>query len=164
MKKENLNPYVRYVGKRCAPTPYPQLLCAYDYRLLLVTQGSIGVELKDRMIPLSAGNLMTIPPAVPYRLLFAEQPKLEYYIINFDFVSSQYATAARSPQPVEHFNTSDVFSREYLDPFGDVFVLNNAQSLSCVAADLYAEDLKNSEYSPLLTSSLMKYILVKTVV
>jgi len=83
--KKNFNPYVRYVNKVTRCIPYPEFLCAFDHRLFFVTSGTFTAELTDRSFRLSAGDILTLPPATPYRLVFESENAANYYIVNFDF-------------------------------------------------------------------------------
>lgn len=160
MKEADFNPYIRYIARIGAARPYPELICAYDHRMFYVAEGGFIVEFTDRSLELSAKNLLTIPPGVPYRLIFPENPaKLTYFILNFDFDSASYGLAAHTPQPAAAFDPDQIFSTAYLEPFGEIFLQRRANALEPFFEELYSESLDETPTFPPLSSALLKYIL-----
>lgn len=170
MDNKDFNPYVRFAAKIKEHRPYPERICAYDYRLFFVSKGGFTVEFADHSLVLSAGDAITIPPGIPYRLLFSSESReasskekvretLLYYVINFDFDSISYGKEAHVPQPVHLYDEADIFSSSCLEPFRQIRLFHHAHFLALTIDELYIEELKNAAESAHLTSALMKYIL-----
>ncbi len=92
-----LNPYVRYMDQRMCFMSYPRPVLAYDYRLFAVCAGYLILETPDHQMPLNKHDIIVLPPALPYRLLFDGQQPAQLYDINF---SLSYLPA-RPMAPVE---------------------------------------------------------------
>ncbi len=157
------NPYVRYIAKVNVPQVYPELYCTYDHRLFYISSGKIMVEFSDQIITLNAHDLLTIPPATPYHLVFFEDESFEYYVINFDFESGKAFTTVKPPLPVDKFEKTDIFSDESIDPFADKYILHNAEPLFSIIDEIFSEHHPFEEHATYLTSALMKYLLMKII-
>lgn len=154
MKKE-FNPYVRYVNKVTNCMPYPEFLCAFDHRLFFVTEGSFKAELEDCTYTLASGDILTLPPATPYRLIFESETAAKYYIINFDFESGKSYKNVRPPKCASKFNPSAVFSYFSFPPYTEKFLVHHASQLEPVFSEMAKQESAD------ITSALMKYILAK---
>lgn len=163
MKPTEFNPYVRYAARILEPKPYPELICAYDHRLFYIENGSISIEFADQILPLYAGDVITIPPALPYRLLFPAQEKLLYYVLNFDFESTSYGTQAHTPQPIPYFDKNEVFSTASFPPFDTIYLRHHAESLCPLLDEIYTEFAKETPQAALISSALLKYVLSKMI-
>lgn len=163
MDAYTFNPYVRYIAKVNVPQVFPQLYCTYDHRLFYISSGKIMVKFSDQIITLNENDLLTIPPATPYHLIFFENENFEYYVINFDFDSGKAFTTEKPPLPVDRFDKKDIFSEESIDPFTDKYILHNSESLFSIISEIFTEHHPLEEYATYITSALMKYLLTKII-
>lgn len=161
MNASMFNPYVRYAAMVNQPHPFPKLYCAYDYRLFYIQKGTISIEFLQETVSLSAGDLITIPPATPYRLVFPSDFPMQYYVVNFDFDSEKAFTAPNPPDFIDAFQPENVFSYNCLEPFAATFLLHHADSLAPTIVQLLHEHHPLEEYSVYTVSSLMKYLLMQ---
>ncbi|MBQ7040378.1 MAG: AraC family transcriptional regulator [Clostridia bacterium] len=153
--KIKFNPHVRYINKVTICLPYPEFLCAFDHRMFFVTSGSFKAELYDKTFVLSEGDILTLPPATPYRLIFESENSANYYIINFDFESNAAHKKVRPPQPAEKFNTADVFSSSSFPPYHEPFYMRLSSRLEPAFSEMAKQESED------IASALMKYILAK---
>ena len=163
MDTKFFTPYVRFFKKRTyCIMPYPRPVLAYDFRLFYVRVGNIEVKLPESTLALSSESLIVIPPATPYQLFFNDQ-RIEYFVINFDFVHTAALHPPTPPAEAPFFRKEDVICAECPPSFSSPFV---AQSLS------YANELFNeleaisnchSESADSVRSALLKYLISKIV-
>lgn len=163
MNVSTFNPYVRYIAKVNVPQVYPELYCTYDHRLFYISSGKLMVEFSDQIITLNENDLLTIPPATPYHLVFFENQSFEYYVINFDFDSGKAFTTVKPPLPVDRFEKKDIFSEESIYPFTDKYILHNSESLLSIISEILNEHHPLEEYATYTTSALVKYLLMKII-
>ena len=164
MKREDFNPHVRYIYKVTKRGLYPQRLLAYDFRMFYVLKGSFTFESEDTAFRVVEGDLLTVPPATPYKLLYDEGTEPIYYIVNFDFISVSDQFTPRPPVPIEQFKPDKIFSKEYYDPFGEIFLLHNAHIAEKVLEEILFYNGDSSEHSKNLQSALLKYLLTRTAI
>lgn len=157
------NPYVRNVLKVNRPHFYPERYYAYDHRLFYVSKGSIGIEFEDQFVTMKMGTLILIPPKVLYRLVFFDAQVFEYYVFNFDFDSEYSFTAPRTPEVPGKFDEGKMFSKTVISPFQQVFLLQEAEQLSGDISELLYEYMSVSDDAVMMTSALMKRLLVKII-
>ncbi|MBE6760776.1 MAG: AraC family transcriptional regulator [Ruminococcaceae bacterium] len=156
MRFEELNPYVRFFNKRISKLDYPKKLCAFDFRIFYIIEGSVEFEFNDISHKISHGGIITIPPGTPYRLKFENGQKAEYYIINFDFKSDKAHIKAKVPVEELCFNADCIFSIDCIEPFENVFVLHYGEVLKPLFDKM--QDTRCSEKKELIimNSALMK--------
>lgn len=158
---EQINPVVRFASEVVKSVDYTEFLCAYDHRLFYLLSGNITFDFLDESIPLSAGNLLLIPPAVPYKLIFANGEPARYILLNFDFDDLLPDTKAMPPSPVEDFDENKIISRADLEPFDKVYAEDTFLDLEDDLRRLIGEVDRPDVYSGIVIAALMKQILVK---
>ena len=164
MKKEDLNPYVRFF-RRVAGTPlYSKMICAYDFRLFYVINGKITFEFEDCKHILKSGDVIVIGPGVPYKLSFETCDVARYYLINFDFLFDGNYRQAQTPVPKEHYDKKQIFSKDYIEPFSDVFILHDCLVIESDLNEMQEMNIADFEERALMRSALMKKILTKLII
>lgn len=159
MNNNEFNPFIRYVNKVTTHIPYPEMVCAHDFRLFYVIKGSFELKLKDMNLQLSEGDLLTIPPATPYKLVFDKNISVSYYILNFDFDHHLSQHTVRAPVAVKKFNNDNIFSTSFIEPFGTTRLIHNVYMAEQILQEISNKDGEQSLYSKHMQSALMKYLL-----
>lgn len=158
MEENAFNPHIRYVRRVDNIRLYPEMICAYDFRMFYVISGSFCVELEEKRLSLVQGDLLTIPPGTPYRLVFG-QDSPEYYILNFDFESRRADAVARAPVSVSEFDRADIFSSRAFSPFDEVNHRHNAEMAEAILSEINECDADSTRLGRYRQSALMKYLL-----
>ena len=164
MKKEELNPYVRFFNKVMGTRIYNKMICAYDYRLFYIIKGRITFEFEDCCYSLTSGDVTIIKPGIAYKLNFEKDKDIEYFLINFDFVFDERYRAARTPVESKLFDENQIFSKSCIEPFNEVFILSNCLGIESELKEMYEININDHEEQALLRSALMKKILVKIII
>jgi len=163
MNLKEFNPYIRYINKVTIHIPYPEMVCAHDFRLLYITNGSFTIKFKDTELNLHEGDFLTIPPATPYKLNFDKNIAVSYYILNFDFDQSCSHQAVRAPVSEIKFKKENVFSTFFIEPFGSVLLIHNVYTAEQILQEALCNDTIQTIYSKHIQSALIKYLLTYVV-
>lgn len=163
MQHTQFNPYVRYAEHRTANYTYREMMCAYDYRLFYVVDGTLRVSFKATEYTLASGALILFPPGTAYRLIFEKNAPVDYYILHFDFIQTAPRRAGCGSVPEDHFDASGIFSSECLSPFDKIFLLSATDFLAPTIAEIYSEFNRQTVEGRDLSSALMKYLLTKLI-
>ncbi len=164
MKKEDVNPYVRFFNKVTGKPVYNKMVCAYDHRLFYIMKGNVIFEFENRRQLLSVGDLITIQPGIAYKLHFEKGQDTEYFIINFDFVFDPLYRASRAPVEKKAFAQNRIFSKECVAPFTGIFVLQNCRNIEPALEEMYKSNLTDCTEGALLGSALLKTVLTKIMI
>ncbi len=156
MELFEMNPLVRYINTVSYYLHYPEPVLAYDFRMLYVVQGSLTVETQDSVFTLCPGDLLTLPPALAYRLEYEQTEKICYYISNFDFMGNWEMTVAQAPEVAQQFECEKVFSFEAPEQFLVPFLFRNA-----TFAETLLVQINQAKGEIALQSALMKQLLVQ---
>jgi len=158
---ENLfNPYVRFCKRRCLSSTYPNQVCAYDFRLFYVLNGSFTVQVDDANIKLEPSSILTIPPGTAYKIIIDGAP-VEFYVINFDFDSEHTFITERAPVQKEFFSKNEIFSKNCLPGFEQALHFPHSYEFENAFRELgEIEDISSTDATN-IRSGLMKYILSK---
>lgn len=155
MDLPEFNPYVRFFAVRKGALPYPKMLCAFDFRLFYVAKGMIKFVFQEDCYLLTSGDIITIPPGTPYRLIFDTPSNTEYYLVNFDFRFHKPSEPVHPPVEERLFHRSKIIDNTSPSPFESVFTLRHCKNI-----ELHFDEMqKNTD--PLLRSALLKAILAK---
>lgn len=93
INSNQISPFVRYAGFHEHGTIHPSApVCAADCRLFYFAKGGAVMNYADRSIHTMPGDLLILPPGIPYTV-----PDTELYIINFDFLSTDFALEKAIP-------------------------------------------------------------------
>lgn len=163
MKKEEMNPYVRFFKKIARAQVYNKPLCAHDYRLFYLIKGRITFEIEEDSRLLEGGDAIVIPPAKPYRLLFEEEGEVSYYLINFDFVFDGEYRPSRTPVEQSVFDEKRIFSKAYSEPFGEIFVQKDCRVIERTLDEMYQCNITEGKDLAVLGSALMKCVLMRLI-
>lgn len=159
MKIQNFNPYVRFFDKVKSDKDYKTDLCAFDFRLFYIINGCVYFEVDAKQHKLYTGDIITIPPAHPYKLSF-KGSAAEYYIINFDFTPDFDCKAARTPVAPKLFNKNEVFSFDCLPFFENPQVIRQSEILSAAFDTMAGLNLSEPDEQS-FCSALLKTALCK---
>ena len=160
MDNLNFTPFVRYAELISKPFPYTKKVLAYDFRMFFVVSGSIEIDSNDKLLTAHEGDLITIPPATPYRI-FYKSKTFSYYILNFDFSENACASLPKAPVPFENFNENEVFSYEAFPLFNKLFILHNAHFCNPFFEEIHHLSKERTENSKHMQSALLKFIILK---
>ena len=158
MEEKDIRPYVRFFQRRCHPMPYSHQVCAFDFRMFCVKDGKLEIRFEDSTSLLQAGDLMTIPAGVCYRLVF-DRCEVEYFIVNFDFTGNSFGTKAKTPVKKELFCASEIFSSDCPEGFDVPRVFTSVDFLYDAFEELeraYSSDKQGNES---IRSALLHYII-----
>ena len=154
-----LNPFVRYMDQRTCSFSYEKPILAYDYRLFAVREGSCSVEVENGLISGNKNDVIILPPAVPYRMIYDSRNPASLYDINFSlgYVRANSLTPEEShafdPARMPELPDETLFSAPMLvEDFEEIF-----PSLH----DLLAQHERGGEYSGELCAAILKVILVR---
>ncbi len=163
MKLEELNPYVRFFKKIARGQIYKSAVCAYDFRLFYLYKGGITFELEKARHRLEGGDVILIPPGTAYKLVYDTPQEIGYYLVNFDFVFDPLYRSSHTPAPSECFDQKQIFSNEWIEPFGEIFVLQSCRSIERVLEEMNESNVTDGKEQAVLGSALMKSVLMKIV-
>lgn len=127
MDSQMLRPYIRFAMPVQLHT-YKKTVFAYDHRLFYCTENTLYIHCGEAVFSLSPGGLLLLPPAMGYRLE-CPQGSCRVLLFNFDLDFSCSGTAARPPQPKEHFEKTLLFSPLRMAPFDAPLYTQNAAGL-----------------------------------
>ena len=160
MNDKEFNPYVRFINKRSFLSPYPEMVYAYDFRMLYLLAGTIKLELENDTLQLAKEDLVTLPPGTAYRLIKDSNDAI-YYIVNFNFDYVYDGQEARPPVSKKDFDKNEIFSLSCIKPFDKLFILHNANIAKHILEEISHEHMEQSIHSNRIQSALMKYLLTK---
>ena len=93
INSSQIAPFVRYAGFHEHGTIQPSSpVCAADCRLFYFTRGGAVVKYGNQTLCTKPGDLLILPPAMPYVI-----PDTELYIVNFDFLSIDFLLEKSMP-------------------------------------------------------------------
>lgn len=164
MELTQFNPYVRFFNKVVGPPGHSKPVRAYDYRLFYPVQGHISFEVEDAKHFLSAGDVIIIPPGHAYKLIPETTERIEFFLVNFDFVFDPHLRRARPPAEEHHFDEKQIFSLSCISPFETVFVGRHVQNIRPTLDEMQGPTQSDDVKCLLLRSALMKTVLTKIIV
>ncbi len=86
INSNQISPFVRYAGFHRHGTIHSgSPVCAADCRLFYFVNGGAVMKYADQSVRTKSGDLLILPPAIPYAI-----PDTELYIINFDFLATDF--------------------------------------------------------------------------
>lgn len=161
MESIKINPHIRYIDKVTIPQAYPKQVLAYDFRMFYIVKGALEFELSDHRISAYEGDLLTIPPATAYRLIYGKTENIAYYILNFDFFAQSAEYIPRPPVSAERFSKDKVYSYDFYGSFGEVFIKHNVCFAEHILDEIFSFNDEQSEEYRILQSALMKQLIAK---
>lgn len=164
MKTEQFNPYVRFFNKVIGTPIYTKMICAFDFRLFYIVKGEVLFEFQSEVHKLTAGDLITIRPGLPYKLNFEKSKDVEYFLVNFDFEYEQHTQKERTPVGDKNFDKNEIFSNAYLPPFENIFVMRHCDSFEPFFQEMECFDVICDQEQAILRSALLKTILAKIII
>ncbi len=160
LKAEDFNPYVRVFLYRKGVLPYKKRVCAFDHRLFYVCAQEIEFSFLGESKHLTAGDMIIIPPAVPYKLQFKDDKGAEYYLLNFDFVFDAQRRKSITPVEEELFDKKQIFSLEHPQEFDQVLVLKQFAEAKAILDAMREAKGQDTIFREQLWSALLKNVLV----
>ena len=158
---EEIYPDVRFASEVVKSADYEEFLCAYDHRLFYLLSGNVDFVFQNETIRLSGGNLLIIPPAVPYKLSFPGGASARYILLNFDFAGLSPNTKEMAPSPIVAFDENKIISSAYLEPFDKVYAVKAFLDLEDDLRRVIVEVDRPDAYSREIVAALMKQCLAK---
>lgn len=156
----NFSPFVRFSVETKNDKDYDSFLYAYDFRLFYSVDGKIDFIVNNEDFSINSGELIVIPPAVGYKLLFNGQT-VKYFIFNFDFYSDNTAMPERAPVVREEFCFSEVRTDLIPDFFSRGRVFKNTSGIKELIYKINAEHNVFINGSEDFKSLLLKAVFVK---
>ena len=159
MDKKNFNPYVRFCSAVWLHSDYTRFAKAYDYRLFYVISGGFIAQFESERIKVSKGGLLIFPPGYAYRLLPDEYGKSNHIIVNFDFDSDNIGTPTRMTFEPNGFYDDEIYSRECIEPFSQIFYMENALFCTELLEKMCEEKKSERNMMQEVLSGMMKLLL-----
>lgn len=156
-----LNPYVRYAMITTRETSYAETLYAYDYRLFYVLENKCSVELMDKTVELTPCDVLILPPAQGYRLLFEQGAPCRFVLLNFDLDNVFYGSMPYAPDVFAKFNAEKLFSPLRLTPFQTLFQLRDMPLLREALLRICDIAEKEPPYFADIISAVLKEVLLQ---
>ena len=155
------NPFVRFCSEVCLRSEYTKIARAYDFRLFYIISGGFTAYYQDKETEVSEGDIIIIPPGSPYRLDPKKYGKSNHIIVNFDFVSDNYGTPTRMSFEPEPFYEEEIYSKEYTEPFSNIFYMPCAYFCAEMLNEMCMEKKSEICGTSEILSGMMKVLLTR---
>ena len=159
MEARNFNPHVRFCSAVWLYSEYERKARSYDFRLFYILSGGFTACFEEKTVTVREGGVLLFPPNSPYRLIPDEYKKSNHIIVNFDFVSDKADVPPLTIFEPEAFLRERICSTESIEPFSDIFHMENAffcrEILEKMCEEMKADRLHANE----MLSALMKQLL-----
>lgn len=129
MDYAEMNPFVRFAHIVLHSSKRDAFVQAYDHRLFYVLENGCTIKTKEQAFLLRPGDLLLLPPALPYAITGDETVPCRMVLLNFDLDCAFSGTREHPPDLPEDFRESAMFSPCRLAPFDHPLFLKNALSL-----------------------------------
>ena len=159
MKLQDFNPYIRYCSNVWLYSKYEKQARAYDFRLFYVIFGGFTAYFEEKSITVREGGVLIFPPGTPYHLVPDEYKKSNHIIVNFDFVSEKTGIPPVTVFDPAGFLPENIFSTECIEPFSDIFHMENAFFCQDILQKMCDEKKSDKLLSNEMLSALMKQLL-----
>ena len=159
MEFEALYPCIRFAMPVRLRT-YPREVLAYDHRLFYCAENTFIITAGGADYPLSPGDMLFLPPALPYRFTCAAK-EASVLLFNFDLDLSCFGAAPQTPQPTESFLPERLLSPLRMAPFDQPLLIKNASFLEERLRGICALFTEEPPLFAELASAEMKYIILR---
>lgn len=161
---KSLEPYLRYIAVSNY-LPNKDFVKAYDCRFFFVLSGKGELRTKKETFTLSENTLAYYPSGTPYLLVSDTESPLLFVSVNFDFTNS-YPERQTTLRPVKVCDFSPELERPTHheiseERFSSPFIVEHAYFLRDDFISLSSLFGKKETYTKELSSTLLKYIILK---
>ena len=159
MELQRFNPHVRFCSAVWLHSEYERTARAYDFRLFYVLSGSFTACFEEKTITVREGGVLLFPPNRPYRIIPDEYKKSNHIIVNFDFVSDKADIPPLTVFEPNKFLPERICSTECLEPFSDIFHMENAFFCREILQRMCEEMKGDQPHAAEALSGMMKHLL-----
>ena len=159
MELQDFNPHVRFCSAVWLYSEYGRKAMAYDFRLFYVLHGGFTAYFEDKTVTVREGGVLLFPPGRAYRLVPDEYKKSNHIIVNFDFVSDKVDVPSLTIFEPEHFLPERICSTAFIEPFSDIFHMENAFFCREMLQTMCEEKKADRPHAVCVLSGMMKQLL-----
>lgn len=168
MLLQDINPFVRQalVSKLTSSNKGDVFnrIQTVDCRFFYIASGSGSMRFDHRIYSLSAGTVIIFNAGTPY---VWETESIDYYAFNFDYTQN-HAYVKKSFHPISShlFSVDDIIEKTFFEDeplLNTPLVINFVPELEKDVKKILTEYLMGGEYSNVLTSTMLKHLIVESV-